>query len=139
MKGNKQGGIKRTKQLGRKVIDQLTPYVPGKPIEDVKKEYGIKEVTRLASNENAYGPSPKAIEAMKEAVHSSWLYPEPTSRSLREKLGALYGLSPEQFVTVNAAARLITLIAMSFIYVGAVVGYSSAIFGSYRDSTLTMG
>jgi len=128
-----------TKQLGRKVIDQLTPYVPGKPIEDVKREYGIKKVTRLASNENAYGPSPKAIEAMKEAVQNSWLYPEPTCRSLREKLGALYGLSPEKFVTGNGADHLITLITMAFINEGDEVIYSSPTFGSYRESTLMMG
>lgn len=128
-----------TKQLGRKVIDQLTPYVPGKPIEDVKREYGIQEVTRLASNENAFGPSSKAIEAMKEAVNSSWLYPEPTCRNLREKLGALYGLSPEKFVTGNGADHLITLTAMAFIDEGDEVIYSTPTFGSYRESTLTMG
>jgi len=127
------------KNLGRKVIDQLTPYVPGKPIEDVKREYGIKEVTRLASNESPYGASPKAIEAMKEAVHNSWLYPEPTCRNLREKLAALYDLSSEAFVIGNGADHLITLIGKAFIDEDDEVIYSSPTFMSYKESALAMG
>lgn len=127
------------KRLWRKEIDQLTPYVPGKPIEDVKREYGITKVIRLASNESPYGPSPKAIEAMKEAVHNSWLYPEPTCRNLREKLAELYDLSPEEFVVGNGADHLISLIGQAFINKGDEVIYGAPTFMSYRESALSMG
>lgn len=127
------------KKQERNEIERLTPYVPGKPIEDVKREYGITEVTRLASNENAYGPSPEAIKAMKKAAETSWLYPEPSCRSLREKLAALYGLSAEQLVVGNGADHLITLIAATYINEGDEVIFSAPTFGSYRESTLLMG
>lgn len=73
------------KELWRRGIDELTPYVPGKPIEEVKDEFGLDQVTKLASNENPMGPSPKAIDAMQKAVADSWLYPEATGTRLREK------------------------------------------------------
>lgn len=134
-----KGGFKMAKNLWRKEIDQLTPYVPGKPIEDVKREYGITDITRLASNESPYGPSPKAVDAMKEAVHKSWLYPEPTCRNLREKLATRHDLSPEQFVIGNGADHLITLIGHAFINKGDEVIYGMPTFMSYRESTLSMG
>ena len=52
------------KQLFRRELAQFRPYVPGKPIEEVKKEYGLTEIEKLASNENQLGPSPLAIEAV---------------------------------------------------------------------------
>lgn len=56
------------KSLFRKELAYLKPYVPGKPIEEVQKEYGIEEVVKLASNENQLGPSPKAVEAVKKGT-----------------------------------------------------------------------
>ena len=56
--------------LCRKCILNLTPYVPGKPIEEVKRELGIDDIVKLASNENPLGPSPAALEAMKCALES---------------------------------------------------------------------
>ncbi len=60
----------------RKCILKLTPYVPGKPIEEVKRELGIDDIVKLASNENPLGPSPEALAAMKAALDKVALYPE---------------------------------------------------------------
>src|SRR5512145_2769415 len=49
-------------------VASLTPYVPGKPIEEVEREYGVTDVAKLASNENALGPSPRALEAAREVL-----------------------------------------------------------------------
>ncbi|HLQ70409.1 MAG TPA: histidinol-phosphate transaminase, partial [Bacillota bacterium] len=127
------------KELWRKGIEGMVPYVPGKPIEDVKREYRINEITRLASNENPLGPSPKAIKAMRQAVADGWLYPEPTGMALREKLGDLYGLDSEKFVIGNGADHLISMICGAFINEGDVVLYSAPTFGSYKGATLAMG
>ncbi|MDO8580373.1 MAG: histidinol-phosphate transaminase, partial [Candidatus Omnitrophota bacterium] len=51
------------KYLVKKSILQVKPYVPGKPIEEVKREFGLKNVINLASNENPYGPSPAVLQA----------------------------------------------------------------------------
>ncbi len=54
-----------SKSLFRNELSKLQPYVPGKPVEEVQKEYGLTDVVKLASNENQLGPSPKAVEAVK--------------------------------------------------------------------------
>ena len=51
-------------------VQGLMPYQPGKPIEELEREYGVKNADKLASNENPLGPSPKAIEAMSMAPPS---------------------------------------------------------------------
>ena len=48
----------------RACLDQIKPYVPGKPIDEVKRELGLDDVIKLASNENPLGPSPQALEAL---------------------------------------------------------------------------
>lgn len=123
----------------RKEVKSLTPYVPGKPIEDVKQELGLDEVIRLASNENPFGPSPNAIKAMKEAVEDSWLYPEPTCRSLREKLAVRYDLSADNFVVANGADHILSLITHAYINKGDEVIYCNPTFSSYRETVLLMG
>jgi histidinol-phosphate aminotransferase len=64
------------KPLVADYIQNLTPYPPGKPIEELEREYGIKNSIKLASNENALGPSPKAVEAIKAALGKLHRYPD---------------------------------------------------------------
>ncbi len=59
-------------------IESLIPYKPGKPIEETKRELGLSEVIKLASNENPLGPSQKAIEAIKEHAENLSRYPDPS-------------------------------------------------------------
>ena len=54
-----------SRELFRKQLAQLRPYVAGKPVEQVRRDYGLERIEKLASNENQFGPSPKAIEAIK--------------------------------------------------------------------------
>jgi len=78
--------MKKEKNLIRRGIIDLKPYIPGKPIEEVKRELGLNEVVKLASNETSIGPSPLAIEAIKKEIENINLYPKGSSRLLREKL-----------------------------------------------------
>ena len=57
--------------LARRNILKIKPYIPGKPIEELKRELGLKSAIKLASNENALGPSPKAVKAIKGALSRS--------------------------------------------------------------------
>src|SRR5688572_1932488 len=85
-------------RLVREHVLRLQPYVPGKPIEEVKRELGLApdfEIIKLASNENVLGPSPAAIEAIQQAAAGIWLYPDDTCYTLKNHLAAFWKLSPE--------------------------------------------
>jgi histidinol-phosphate/aromatic aminotransferase/cobyric acid decarboxylase-like protein len=57
-------------------IEKLVPYKPGKPIAQVQKELGLSDVIKLASNENPFGPSPKAVEKLRESLGELHRYPD---------------------------------------------------------------
>ena len=72
-------------------IRDLAPYKPGKPMEELERELGISDSIKLASNENPLGPSPKAVEAIREAADQIHRYPDGASFELRAKLAARLG------------------------------------------------
>src|SRR5882724_8641372 len=78
-------------------IEALVPYRPGKPVEEIVREYGISQVTKLASNENPLGPSPKAMEAAKLALADSAIYPNG-GHAIREVLAKYHGLRIEEVI-----------------------------------------
>lgn len=71
-----------TKSLFRKELAGFKTYVAGKPIEQVRREYGLERIEKLASNENQYGPSPKAIEAIRAEAENINFYPEASGYDL---------------------------------------------------------
>jgi len=131
--------MKKEKTLVRKGISDLDPYIPGKPIEEVKRELGLKEVIKLASNETSIGPSPLAVEAIKKEVKKINLYPEATSRLLREKLANKLKIDKEMIICGNGADDVIDLIGMAFINDGDEVITSKATFPAYRTAVKIMG
>lgn len=131
--------MKEAKHLTRKSILDLAPYIPGKPIEEVQRELGLKEVVKLASNETSIGPSPLAVEAIKRDVENINLYPEGSSRVLREKLAEILKVDQEMIITGNGADDLIDLIAMAFINEGDEVLTSETTFPAYTTATKIMG
>ncbi|OGF58811.1 MAG: histidinol-phosphate transaminase [Candidatus Fischerbacteria bacterium RBG_13_37_8] len=96
-------------------IAQIIPYEAGKPIEEVQRELKLKKVIKLASNENTFGPSPKALEAIKKFARKVNYYPEESAFYLREKLSEKHGLARENIVTANGETELISLIARCFL------------------------
>jgi histidinol-phosphate aminotransferase len=131
--------VKKERDLSRKGIMDLKPYIPGKPIEEVKKELGLKEVIKLASNETSIGPSPFAVEAVKKEVENINLYPETTSRILREKLADKLKIDKEMIIFGNGADDVIDLIGMAFINEGDEVITSETTFPAYRTTAKIMG
>src|SRR5512141_1978191 len=87
-------------------------YEPGKPIEYVARELGLDPATiiKLASNENPFGPSPKAVAAAKRALEHGELYPDGGCYELREKLAKARGLGADQFVIGNGSNEIIELV-----------------------------
>ena len=99
-------------------IKKLTPYPPGKPIEELEREYGISDSIKLASNENPIGPSPKAIEAIRKKVSSIHRYPDGGCFYLKEKLGEYHGLSTDHFIIGNGSNEIIEFLIRALIRVG---------------------
>ena len=74
------------KSLAAPGVRTLAPYVPGKPIEELEREYGVRDSIKLASNENPLGPGPRALQAIAEAARSIGLYPDGGGFALKQAL-----------------------------------------------------
>ncbi len=126
-------------EMFRKELASVKPYVPGKPIEDVKREYGLDTVQKLASNENPLGPSPLAIEAMQGELEHLNLYPDPGCVALREALAAELSLASSQLVAGNGGEHLLNMVAMAFVGPGDEAVMSAPSFDVYAQSVGLMG
>ena len=131
--------MKKEKSLIRKGILDLKPYIPGKPIEEVKREIGLKEVIKLASNETSVGPSPLAVAAIKKEIKNINLYPEGSSRLLREKIAHRLSIDKEMIIIGNGEDDIIDLIGMAFINDGDEVFTGEITFPAYETAARIMG
>jgi len=95
-------------------IESLQPYVPGKPIEEVRREYGLGRIIKLASNENPFGPSPVALEALASHFGSLHLYPNG-GHDLRVALAGIHGLSPDNVIVGNGSEAIMSIIIRTFL------------------------
>ena len=84
-------------------ISSITPYPPGKPLEELEREYGITGSIKLASNENPWGPSPAAVAAISGALASLHRYPDGSSYYLTEALARWTGATPAEIVLGNGS------------------------------------
>jgi len=101
--------------LIRKNVLNIMPYIAGKPIEETKRQLGLKEVIKLASNENPLGASRKAIEAIRKSLSEINRYPDAQGFYLKRKLAKFYNLSALNFVLGNGSDELIDIIIKTFV------------------------
>ena len=106
------------RRVAKKTILAIKPYVPGKPIEEVKRELGLKDVIKLASNENPYGPSPQALQAIKQAAKELNRYPDGDCFYLRKELAKRLNVKPQQLIFGNGSDELIVLCVRAFVNEG---------------------
>ena len=106
------------RQLAKKTIFSVHPYVPGKPIDEVKRELGLKSVIKLASNENPYGPSPRALSAIQRAARDIHRYPDGDCFYLRRALAERLKVSPRQLIFGNGSDEIIVLAVRVFVNPG---------------------
>jgi len=99
-------------------VRSLIPYEPGKPIEEVEREYGISNSVKLASNENPLGPSPKAVAAMRAKLDQLNLYPDGDCYYLKQGLSRKLGVAPETLIFGNGSNEIIELAARTFLRPG---------------------
>ena len=93
----------------------LKTYQPGKPLEELQREYGIQNAVKMASNENALGPSPKAVAAMRAALAKTHRYPDGGCYYLRQKLAKVLKVTPEQLAFGNGSDELLVLVVRAFV------------------------
>lgn len=96
-------------------VAKMPLYSPGRPIEEVKRELGLDDVIKLASNENPLGPSPKAVEAVKRAAEEMNIYPDMFGVSLREAIGAKFGVDPAHVILGNGSDEILDLLGKAFL------------------------
>ncbi len=99
-------------------IKSIRPYKPGKPIEELEREYGISGSVKLASNENPLGPSPKAVAAMSDAMSRLHRYPDGSGYYLMEKLADKLGVKPGNLVLGNGSDEIIGMLARALLREG---------------------
>lgn len=104
--------------LARPNVLKMEPYQPGKPIEEVKRELGLSEVIKLASNENPLGPSPKAMEAMRAALSQVHLYPDGYAYKLRDALADFYGVPLDWVLVGNGSDEIIHYMGLAYLNPG---------------------
>lgn len=110
----------------------IPPYVPGKPVEELKRELGVPDAVKMASNENPLGPSPMAIEALKKHVARAHVYPESSAPELREALAAHYGVSADSVILGNGSDEIMQLAAHVLIGAGDEAVMAENAFSMYR-------
>lgn len=117
----------------------LSPYQPGKPIEELEREYGVKNAIKLASNENPLGPSPRAMEAAARAIADSARYPDGAGTLLKRALAAHLAVRPAQVTLGNGSNDILELAARTFAGPGDEVMFSQHAFAVYPIATQAVG
>ncbi|WP_040951176.1 histidinol-phosphate transaminase [Gorillibacterium massiliense] len=120
-------------------IVNLPVYIPGKPIEDVKRELGLDHVIKLASNENPFGCSPKAKEAVIRELENISLYPDGASVSLTEAVCSKFGVNADQVVFGCGSDEVIEMIAEAFFQPGDETVMASHTFSQYYHNAEVEG
>jgi len=131
--------MKTLKELAQPHILGLVPYSPGRPMEEVERELGLDDVLKLASNENPLGPSPLALQAIREALQGLHRYPDGGCYALRQGLSRRLGVTPEELCFGNGSNELLELVTRAFLGPGdeAVMGHPA--FVVYRSVCQAVG
>jgi len=121
-----------SKRLVRPNVLTVRPYKPGKPIEEVQRELGLTDIVKLASNENPLGASKKAVEAIRRAADSVYLYPDGGSFRLKEAVAERLGAPLGNVLTGSGSCELIELIGKVLLAEGDEVIFAEPSFIMYR-------
>ncbi|MCA9464727.1 MAG: histidinol-phosphate transaminase [Nitrospira sp.] len=118
------------------VIASLTPYSPGKPLSELERELGVSHAIKLASNENPWGPSPKALQVLEGASSSLHRYPDGGAHYLRQDLADRLKVAPDQVLVGNGSDEIISLLVKAFLSPGEEAVMADLTFVMYRLAVL---
>ncbi len=127
--------------LAVKGVQALSPYQPGKPIDELARELGLRpdSIIKLASNENPLGPSPKALTAVREALDELCRYPDGNGFELKQALSVRYGVMPAQITLGNGSNDVLEVITRCFADPASEVVFSQYAFAVYPLVTQAIG
>lgn len=117
-------------------IASLTPYSPGKPLDELERELGISQAIKLASNENPWGPSPNALQVLAEAAASLHRYPDGGAHYLRQALAERWKIHDDQVLVGNGSDEIISLLVRAFLSPGDEAVMADLTFVMYKLSVL---
>lgn len=120
-------------------IETLKAYVPGKPIEETEREYGITGAVKIASNENFLGPSPKAIEAAAKVLGKAHIYPDGASFYLRRHIAQKFGVAENEVALGNGSSELIEVLIRTFVHGDEEILTSEQTFSIYGIAAQAVG
>lgn len=121
------------RSLANRFISGLTPYQPGKPIEEVERELGITSAIKLASNENPLGPSPMAMHAVQQILQKAHFYPDGGCYELKKTLSQFLLVRPEQLTIGNGSENILEIIIKTYLTQG-----DSAVISEYAFLTIPL-
>ncbi|MCM8791890.1 MAG: histidinol-phosphate transaminase [Candidatus Omnitrophica bacterium] len=113
-------------------IRRIIPYIPGKPIEEVRRQSNVKNIIKLASNENPLGPSPKVLQAIRRSLSEIHRYPDSSSFYLKRKLSQVLKIKPTNIILGNGSDELIDIIIKTFVKEDENIVISEATFLEYK-------
>ena len=99
-------------------IRSLSPYDPGKPLEELEREYGVSDAIKLASNENPLGPSPKTLKAIEDQLSDIHRYPDGSGHNLKASIAEHHGVSSNQICLGNGSNDVLDMVARVFVEPG---------------------
>ncbi len=134
-------GTRESRMRPRTALARMTPYVPGRSAEEVRRAYGLGDipVVKLASNENPFGPSPRAVEAAARALGDVSRYPDGAAAALRDRLAARFGLARENVTVGNGSDEVILLLALAYLEPGAEAVLAAPPYAIHTKAILTAG
>ncbi len=120
-------------------IESLSPYLPGKPLEEVAREFGIPDCVKLASNENPLGASPLALAAIRDSLARVHLYPDGSCFALKQKLAERHRVPPQEVVVGAGTNEILTLLVRTFLAEGEEALLSENTFLVYQLAVQSCG
>ena len=120
-------------------IAGLTPYQPGKSIEDLQREFGVSDCVKLASNENPFGPAPNAVAALRELAGRVSVYPDGNGAALKAALARMHGVDAEGITLGNGSNEILELLARLLLTPGKAALFTRHAFAVYPIVTQSAG
>lgn len=125
--------------IGKRVLNQLSAYKQGMQISEVKRQYNLDHIVKLASNENPYGYSPTMKEKLTLEGQEFALYPDGYAYDLRMKLSEKLAIQPDQIVFGAGSDEVITFICRAYLHEGTNTIMATPTFSQYRQHALIEG
>ena len=120
-------------------VQALSPYQPGKPIEELEREYGVTDIIKLASNENPLGPGDKVIAALKEELPELARYPDGNGFALKQALAHKHAIKAEQITLGNGSNDILEILTRAFVSPEHEIIFSQHAFAVYPIVTQAVG